>query len=129
MPSPSNNLAARLCQGALDRGLGDKVALREGDRQWTYAELADQVGRVASALRARRIGGGERVAMLVRDTLEGAAAILGTIHAGAVAVPMSELSRAPDVRTYLEHCGAVAAVVDDELAAVLDEARAEVPDL
>jgi benzoate-CoA ligase len=129
MPSPSKNLAGRLCQGALERGLGDKIALREGDRQWTYAQLADQVGRVASALRALRIGRGERVAMLVRDTLEGAAAILGTIHAGAVAVPMSELARAPDVRTYLEHCGAVAAVVDDELAAVLDEARAEVPEL
>jgi benzoate-CoA ligase len=129
MPSPSNNLAVRLCQGALDRGLADKVALREGDRAWTYAQLADQVSRVASALRALRIGRGERVAMLVRDTLEGAAAILGTIHVGAVAVPMSELSRAPDVRTYLEHCGAVAAVVDDELSLVLDEARADVPEL
>jgi benzoate-CoA ligase len=129
MPSPAHNLAARLVQGALDRGLGDKVALREGDRTWTFAQLADQVTRFASALRALKIGRGERVAMLVRDTLEGAAAILGTIHAGAVAVPMSELARAHDIKTYLEHCGAVAAVVDDELARTLDEARAEVAEL
>jgi benzoate-CoA ligase family protein len=129
MPSPAHNLAARLVQGALDRGLGDKVALREGERSWTYAQLADQVTRFASALRTLKIGRGERVAMLVRDTLEGAAAILGTIHAGAVAVPMSELARAHDIKTYLEHCGAVAAVVDDDLARTLDEARAEVADL
>jgi benzoate-CoA ligase len=129
MPSPANNLAARLVQGALDRGLADKVALREGERAWTYAELADQVMRFAAALRTLKIGRGERVAMLVRDTLEGAAAILGTIHAGAVAVPMSELARAHDIKTYLEHCGAVAAVVDDDLAKTLDEARSEVAEL
>lgn len=129
MPSPAHNLAARLVQGALDRGLADKVALREGERTWTYAQLADQVTRFASALRTLKIGRGERVAMLVRDTLEGAAAILGTIHAGAVAVPMSELARAHDIKQFLEHCGAVAAVVDDELALILDEARAEVAEL
>jgi benzoate-CoA ligase len=129
MPSPSHNLAVRLCQGALDRGLADRVALREGERAWTFGQLADQVARVASALRSLRIGRGERVAMLVRDTLEGAAAILGTIHAGAVAVPLSELIRAHDLRTLLAHCGAVAAIAEDELAQVLDEARGDVPDL
>jgi len=129
MASPANNLASRLVQGALDRGLADKVALREGERAWTYGQLADQVARFAAALRSLKIGRGERVAMLVRDTLEGAAAILGTIHAGAVAVPMSELARAHDIKTYLEHCGAVAAVVDDELARILDEVRAEVAEL
>jgi benzoate-CoA ligase len=129
MPAPAHNLAAQLCQGAIGRGLGDRPALREDERVWTYAQLTDQVARVASALRALRIGRGERVALLVRDTLEGAASILGAIWAGAVAVPMSELSRAHDVRTYLEHCGAVAAIVDENLAEVLDEARAEVPDL
>ncbi len=126
MPSPSHNLAAVLCQSALDRGLGDKIALREGERAWTFAQLADQVARVSAALRALRITRGERVAILTRDTLEGAAAILGTIHAGAVAVPLSELARAHDVRTYLDHAGCVAAIVDGSLQAVLDEARGDV---
>ena len=129
MPSPAHNLAGRLCQGALDRGLADKVALREGDRAWTYAELTERVGRFAAALRARGVGRGERVALLVRDTLEGAAAVLGTIWAGAVAVPLSELARAHDVRIYLAHAGAVAAVGEAELAEVLDAARADVPAL
>jgi len=129
MPSQDLNLAVRLCQGALDHGWGDRVALREGDRAWTFAQLADQVGRIASALRTLRVGRGERVAVLVRDTLEGAASILGAIHAGAVAVPLSELWRAHEVRTYLAHCGAVAAIVDGELGPVLDEARGELADL
>lgn len=129
MTSPSHNLAHRLCQGALDRGFADKVALREGERAWTFGQLADQVGRVASALRALRLGRGDRVAVMTRDTLEGAASILGIIHAGASAVPLSELSRAHEVRTFLDHAGCVAAVVDADLLPVLDEARADVPAL
>ncbi|MCA9679228.1 MAG: benzoate-CoA ligase family protein, partial [Myxococcales bacterium] len=129
MPSPTHNLAVVLCQGALDRSLGDKVALREGERAWTYAQLADHVARVSTALRTLRIGRGERVAVLTRDTLEGAAAILGVIHAGSVAVPLSELARAHDVALYLAHAGAVAAIVDGELASVIDEARGDVPAL
>ncbi len=129
MPSTDHNLAVRLCQGALDRGWGERVALREGDRAWTFAQLADQVARVATALRTLRIGRGERIAVLVRDTLEGAASILGAIHAGAVAVPLSELWRAHEVHDYLQHCGAAAAIVDGELAQVLDEARGELKHL
>jgi benzoate-CoA ligase family protein len=129
MVSPNHNLAVRLLDGALGRGLGDKIALREGDRHWTYDQVAEQVGRVSAALRALRVQRGERVALLMRDTLEAAASILGVIHAGAVAVPLSELARPADIQTYLEHCGAVAAIVDGELEPALDEIRAEVPQL
>jgi benzoate-CoA ligase len=128
MVSPSHNLAVRLL-GAAKRGLGDKIALREGDRFWSYEQLEDQVGRVSAALRTLRVARGERVAILMRDTLEAAASILGVIHAGAVAVPLSELARPSDLRTYLEHCGAVCAIVDGELEPALDEVRAQVDDL
>ncbi|HTJ44457.1 MAG TPA: benzoate-CoA ligase family protein [Kofleriaceae bacterium] len=129
MVSPSHNLAVRVLEGAKRRGLGDKIALRENDRYWSYEQLEEQVGRVSSALRSLRLARGERVAILMRDTLEAAASILGVIHAGAVAVPLSELARPSDIRTYLEHCGAVCAIVDGELEPALDEIRAQVPAL
>jgi benzoate-CoA ligase len=124
MPSPTDNLAARLLEGAARHG--DRVALREGERAWTYAVLADEVARISTALRGLGLQRGERVAILMRDTLEAAASILGVIHAGAVAVPLSELVRPSDLRTYLTHCGAVAAIVDSELDPALDEIRGEV---
>jgi benzoate-CoA ligase len=129
MVSPSHNLAVRLLEGATRRGLGNKIALREGDRFWSYEQLAEQVGKVSAALRSLRVARGERVAILMRDTLEAASSILGVIHAGAVAVPLSELARPSDIRTYLEHCGAVMAIVDGELEPALDEVRAQVSDL
>jgi benzoate-CoA ligase family protein len=129
MVSPQNNLAVRLLDGALERGLGSKVALREGDRGWTYDQLHDQVRRVSAALRTLRVQRGERVAILMRDSLEAAASILGTIHAGAIAVPLSELARAGDIGTYLEHSGAVLAIVDGHLEPMVDQVRAQVPSL
>src|SRR5215204_281123 len=93
-----NNLAAWLIDGALANGVGGRTALREGDKAWTYDELASQVSKTAAALRGLRLQRGERVLILMRDTLEAAAAILGTIHAGAIAVPVSELATPDDVQ-------------------------------
>jgi benzoate-CoA ligase family protein len=125
----SGNLAAWLIDGTLANGVGARVALREGDRAWTFDELAAKVAKTSSALRALKLLRGERVLILMRDTLEAAAAILGTIHAGAIAVPVSELSTPDDVQDYVLHAGAVIAMTDGPHEAVLDAIRNETPDL
>lgn len=125
MPTPGHNLAGRLLETARTRGWGERVALRQGERSWTYQTLTDQVQRLATVLRSLGIGRGQRVALLMPDSLEAAAAILGIIHAGAVAVPLSELTRPPDMRAYLAHCGATAAIVHAKLATALDSVRGE----
>src|SRR5690242_3641352 len=66
------NLAAWLIDGALAKGAGPRTALREGGRAWTFDELADHVGRTSSGLRGLRLQRGERVLILMRDTLEAA---------------------------------------------------------
>jgi acyl-CoA synthetase (AMP-forming)/AMP-acid ligase II len=53
---------------------------------WTYAELWQAVGRVAEALR-RAGASGQRAVLLYEPGLEYIAAFLGTMLAGAVAVP------------------------------------------
>ncbi|HEY2733774.1 MAG TPA: AMP-binding protein, partial [Polyangiales bacterium] len=109
MPT-SGNLASWLLDSALASGTGPRVALREGERAWTYNELADRVARMSAALRTLRLQRGERVLVLMSDTLEAATAILGTIHAGAIAVPVSELATPDDVQEYVLHCGANIAI-------------------
>ena len=128
MPA-SGNLATWLLDSALASGAGPRIAVREGDRAWTYDELADKIARTSSALRALKLQRGERVLVLMRDTLEAAAAILGTIHAGAVAVPVSELSTPDDVQDYVLHAGAVIAITDENHEEVLDAVRNKTPDL
>ncbi|MBL9015306.1 MAG: benzoate-CoA ligase family protein [Myxococcales bacterium] len=127
--SQVGNLAAWLLDGALARGAGQRPALREGNRAWTFDELAQTVGKLSGALRTLKLGRGERVLILMRDTLEAAAAILGVIHAGGVAVPVSELSTPDDLQEYVVHAGAVIAIVDDEHEKVVDAVRSETPNL
>ncbi|HEY0194482.1 MAG TPA: benzoate-CoA ligase family protein [Kofleriaceae bacterium] len=127
--SSVGNLAAWLLDGAIARGAGPRCALREGDRGWTYDELAAQVAKLSSALRAMKLGRGERVLILMRDTLEAAAAVLGVIHAGAIAVPVSELATPDDLREYVLHAGAVIAIVDDSHEQTVDAIRTAAPDL
>src|SRR3954469_19202121 len=123
------NLAAWLLESALARGAGSRPALREGDRVWTFDELATTVGKLSAALRTLKLQRGERVLILMRDTLEAAAAILAVIHAGAVAVPVSELATPEDLREYVLHAGAVIAIVDPAHEQVVDTVRAATPDL
>ncbi len=68
---------------------GARAALICGAETLSYAELAAQVARAANALRAQGVAPGERVLFLMRDTPQFAAAWLGAVYAGAVAVALN----------------------------------------
>lgn len=125
----SGNIASWLIDSALAAGAGGRVALREGHRTWTYDELADRVSRLSSALRTLQLSSGDRVLILMRDTLEAAAAILSATHAGAIAVPISELSTHRDVQMRVQHSGASIAVTDAAHEPIFDAIRGETPTL
>jgi len=74
--------------GALEQH-GARVALICGGEALSYRELAARVARAANALRALGVQPGERVLLLLRDSPEFAAAWLGLVHMGAVAVALS----------------------------------------
>ena len=129
MASLQDNLAVRLLLPVVERGDGEHPALSQGDRTWSYAELWSHVGRVAAILRELRVKRGERVAVLMSDSLEAAGAVLSILHAGAVAVPLSELARPDAIRECLQHSGAVVAIVHQTLEPTLDEISAGVHSL
>jgi benzoate-CoA ligase family protein len=127
--SDHGNLAAWLLASARQSGDVQRTALSEGTRSISYAALADQVARLAGAMRDVGLVRGERVAIVMRDTIDAATAILGVIHCGAIAVPLSELATADDLVDYLVHCEAAMAIVDGEHRAVVDSVRTETPKL
>jgi acyl-coenzyme A synthetase/AMP-(fatty) acid ligase len=125
----SGNFTVQLLALIESNGWQTAIAIRQDDRTVTFAELASMVRKVSSVIQSFSIVPGERVALLMRDTVEAVASILGVIHAGCVAVPLSELVTADDVKKYLRHCGAVVAIVDVRLEPVLDEVRVELPSI
>ena len=87
-----------------------RAAVTEGTRSLTYGALWAEVCSFAAALRARGVGPGDRVALLLPNSIEAIVAWYGTWHAGAVVVPLNVQARARDFGPWLEHCEAAAVI-------------------
>jgi acyl-coenzyme A synthetase/AMP-(fatty) acid ligase len=93
-----------------------RVALICGEEQVSRDELAARVARSAGALRSLGVQAGDRVLLVMRDTPQFAAAWLGAVHAGAIAVALNSKLSEVDYRHILADSGAKLAVVDEVFA-------------
>ncbi len=113
------NAAEHLLGAAALARHGERIALVCEDRALTYAEFAAQVRRVASALATLGVAPGDRVLLLMRDTPELAAAWLGCVWHGAVAIALNSQLTEDDYHFVRSDSGARLAVVEDAYAASL----------
>src|SRR5262249_48190102 len=60
-----------------------------GDRRWSWAELAGDVGRAAGALRAAGVGTGDRVAVLAANHPATVVLLFALRRLGAALVPLN----------------------------------------
>jgi acyl-coenzyme A synthetase/AMP-(fatty) acid ligase len=99
------------------------VALtREGRRsEITFGEVAERSARLAGALAARGVAGGDVVMTLLGNRPEWAYAMVACWRLGAVALPCSEQLRPSDLRVRAELVGPRAVVADRRNLATLDE--------
>src|SRR4051812_30373541 len=74
----------------------DRLAIRVGERQLSYAELLGAAGAVAS-----RVSGAARVAVWATPTLETCVAVVGALLAGVPAVPINPKAGERDLEHIL----------------------------
>ncbi|MGV9826499.1 benzoate-CoA ligase family protein [Gordonia sp. NPDC003429] len=122
------NAAEYLVHARVAEGLGDKTALI-GTRTVTYAELSDEVARVASGLRAIGLHADDRVMLVMSDDVEMAVTILAAFHAGLVAVPVSTMLNGAELHKLVVDSGARALVATPEFADTVAAAVVDAPDL
>lgn len=95
----------------------------------TFGWLRDTSNRLANLLRARGITRGDRVALMLPQTPEVAAAHIAVYKLGAIALPIAVLF-GPDALLYrLQNSGARAMITDAQGRAKLDQVLSELPDL
>ena len=75
---------------AAARSGGAGVAVTDGDREISYAELDARSSSLATALVARGVEPGDRVGLLLEKSIEAVIAIYGVLKAGAVYVPLDD---------------------------------------
>jgi len=107
----------------------ERTAVIHGDLHWSYARFAQEVGRMAGALRRAGIGAGDRVAILAPNTPWHLVAHFAMPLLAAPLVSINTRLSAHEIAYILEHAGARVLLVDPELAPMLDPVRGEVSTL
>ncbi len=102
------------------------ISLEDGEA-WSYAELQDRSLRWAGALHGLGIRSGDRVALLMFNSLDYWALYLGMTRLGAIAVRVNFRLAPAELGFVLADSGAVAVCFHAELAPSLAAVRGEVP--
>jgi long-chain acyl-CoA synthetase len=91
------------------------VALICGDEQVTYAELDQLVGRTAGGLAARGVDKGDRVAMVIGNSIEFVVVMFAIARLGAISVPLNIRHQEAENRHIIGDCAAKAVIYDADL--------------
>jgi benzoate-CoA ligase len=103
----------------------DKLAYIDDQQRVTYGELDDRVRRCAAGLLSAGLKPGDRVLMVLQDSVDFPVAFLGALWAGVVPVPVNTLLPAADYAYMLTHCDAKAVLVSAPLRAIVQAAVVE----
>ncbi|TCK26134.1 benzoate-CoA ligase family protein [Pseudonocardia endophytica] len=123
------NAAEYLTARRVDAGDGDRVAVHHPGGRLTYAELTDEVRRVAGALRSLGVRPEQRVLLVMPDDVELFTAILAAIWLGAVAVPSSTMLTGRELSVLVRDSRAGVVIGGEPFAAALTTAVDGAPDV
>ena len=117
------HLACRLAAQA--SRAADREAIVHGERRVTYGDLWREAQKVAAWLQAIGLRRGDRVALLMDNSPDYAAAYYGVLLAGGAVVALNTAVKAPEIVNWIRHSEAHALIADArhaELPAVLEAA-------
>ena len=107
----------------------DGVAFRDGELTLTWAQTHERITRLASVLAGEGVGRGDRVGVMGLNSVPQIEAMAAILRVGAICVPVNFRLVADEVAYALTDSGAVAVLVDDMFAPVVEAARAQAPDV
>ncbi len=116
------NAGAYLLDRRLQQGDGERVALHTPTRRVNYLQLDSLTRRVTAGLRALGLHRDDRVVLVMSDSVEMVAAILGAFRAGLVAVPVSTMLGGVELASIVADSGARALIATAEFAAAVQVA-------
>ena len=101
----------------------NKLAVVDGERRFTYAEMQGRVNRLSHALLGLGVARGDRVCILSPNSHFFLESFYATSQIGAVLVPLNYRLVAADHEYILNHAGVKVVCADYEYAEVVDAIR------
>lgn len=99
------------------RRFPNRVALTEGERRVTFAELERDANRFANYLLSRGLKPGEKLSTICNNSVELVKALFAIHRAGLVWVPINTMLAPDDMGYILDHAEVRIALIDDNLYA------------
>ena len=92
----------------------DLLALIEQDQRVTYAEFGECVKRMAAVFRGLGIQPGQKIALILPNSIRFTVATYAIFHVGAVVVAINPIYKAVEIKHLLEDSEAVAVIVAEK---------------
>ncbi|WP_238123660.1 MULTISPECIES: class I adenylate-forming enzyme family protein [unclassified Xanthobacter] len=105
----------------------ERIGARDLEREMSFALWNARACRLANALLGLGLAKGDRVGVLAYNCVEWAEIYAATAKAGLVAVPINFRLTGREVRFIAENAEIAALIVQDALAGVVEEVRADLP--
>ena len=106
-----------------------RESIRFEGQTYTYQELEENAGRVATGLAAIGIVKGDRIALMLPNIPDFVWSFFGIQKLGAVAVPFNTMYKGREISFILKDCGARAIICLTNFANLINEIREECPAL
>ena len=111
------------------RKFPNTVALKDQTRQFTFPELNVRVNKLADSLLKLGLQKGDKVAVLMENSIEIVEIFLATAKTGLIIVPINFRLVGQEVSYIVNNSDARAMIVHDEFAPVVRKIRAELPEI
>ncbi|WHY89044.1 long-chain-fatty-acid--CoA ligase [Neobacillus novalis] len=98
-----------------------KVAVIDGEKEFTYREFGRRVDQLSSALNQAGIDQGDHVAVMLPNTHYMLECFYGICQLGAVMVPLNYRLSAEDLEYIIRHSDAKMLIVDSEFSAPIEK--------
>src|SRR5881394_4107713 len=106
---------------------GDREAVVDGEKRWTYSQFFDRCDRWSSALQQLGVAPGDRVAYIAPNTHAHLEAFYAVPQVGAVVVPLNFRLLPSDWVYMVNHSGSRVLCVHSEFLDLVDTVRNEMP--
>lgn len=120
------NVVDYLFEHCLSPGHINRPYLRGVDREHSFGELHARVCQVGHWLKSLGVEPGQRVMFSLRDGIDFAAAFLGAMKIGAVALPINTFLQPRDYAYYIQDSGARVLIVDQSLVSAIEQIRHQI---
>ena len=96
------------------RNAGSRVAVQDLERRLTYGELVSECAQVGASMAAIGVEAGDRVVLLIPNSVDYVVAALATLWIGAVFVPMDVQDAPRRLTSLIDDCSPTLIIVQDD---------------